>query len=57
VLAPLRFYDTPVGQKMIDLMPTLGRESAQAGERWGAANTIRISGLVQQRLRDEGFIK
>ena len=53
----LRFYNTPVGQKTIALMPTLMRESGDAGEDWAALTMGRISGIIQERLREEGYVR
>jgi hypothetical protein len=57
VAALLAFYSTDIGRKAIAVLPMLGQESAMAGQAWGAANTPRVAALIEQRLRDEGFLK
>lgn len=56
VVALLNFYNTDVGRKTISVMPKLAQEGAAAGQEWAAANMMRVGGVVQQRLRAEGFI-
>ena len=34
--ALLRFYQSPLGQRLLDTQPVLMRESMQIGQRWGA---------------------
>lgn len=31
----IKFYETPVGKKMISVMPAITQESMQAGQKWG----------------------
>lgn len=38
----LAFYQSDVGKKAIEVMPTLSREGAAIGERWARTNMSRI---------------
>lgn len=53
----VEFYNTPLGQKAIKEMPTLAQEGAAVGQGWANANMQRINGVLQERLRAEGFIR
>jgi hypothetical protein len=53
----LAFYASPVGQKAVAALPVLTQESAALGQRWWEANMARVGGVLQQRLRAEGFLK
>jgi hypothetical protein len=57
VRALLDFYTTPVGRKVIKVMPMLAQESSAVGQRWAEANMPHILSLVEKRLRAEGFLK
>lgn len=57
VLGLLEFYNTPIGRKAIAVMPVMAQEGAAAGQEWAVENMPRIAGVVEQRLRAEGFIK
>jgi uncharacterized protein len=46
----LRFYNSPVGRRLLEAQPGLTRESVQAGQAWAA----RISADVRQQLTKEG---
>jgi len=46
----LRFYNSPVGRRLLDVQPGLTKESVQAGQAWAA----RISADVRQQLTKEG---
>lgn len=47
----LAFYQTPIGQKMLQVQPVLLRESMQAGQQWGQ----RIGAEVGEELAKEGI--
>ena len=51
----LRFYSTPLGQKMIRVMPTLVNESMQAGQQWGQSMGPEIQKRIKARLKKEGY--
>jgi len=44
-----RFYRTPVGQKLLEKLPTVTQESMRAGQAWGQ----RIGAEVQNRMIEE----
>ena len=47
----IAFYRTPVGQKVIAVMPTITLESVQAGQAWGT----QIGTAVAAQLANEGI--
>jgi len=57
IRAMVAFYESPVGKKMIQVMPALVRDSMMIGQRWAQTEMPRITSLLQERLRAEGFIK
>ena len=57
VVEILEFYNTEVGRKTVSMLPKLAQEGAAVGQQWAAANINRIVATLQQRLREEGFIK
>ena len=48
--ALLQFYQSPLGQRLLDTQPGLMRESVQIGQRWGA----RLGAEIGQQLAAEG---
>lgn len=46
----LRFYNTPLGRRLLEVQPTIARESMESGQVWGA----RIGLEVGQQLQREG---
>jgi len=32
----LALHQTPLGQRLLEVQPAIGRESMEAGQRWGA---------------------
>ena len=57
ILGLITFYETPLGRKVIDTLPAIAQEGAQAGMEWGQQHIPEISKKVQDRLRAEGLIK
>jgi hypothetical protein len=53
VRAVTQFYETPVGRKLVSVMPLISRDSLAAGEKWGKDLSERIS----KRLQAEGMAK
>ena len=53
----IEFYRTPLGRKALVEMPLISQESAAAAVRWSQANSGRIMGAIQDRLRSEGLAK
>jgi len=51
----LAFYRSPIGRKTVESLPALGRDSAQAGERWGMLVGPTIGARITKRLQEEGF--
>ena len=42
----IKFYETPVGKKMISVMPAITAESMQVGQQWG----MNVAARAQQKL-------
>ncbi len=51
------FYRSEIGRKSISVMPLLASEGAAIGQRWSQDNMARVMGVLEQRLRAEGFLK
>jgi hypothetical protein len=49
----IKFYESPIGQKMIETMPLVLQESMQAGQEWGRA----LSEKMLQKLKEKGYSK
>jgi hypothetical protein len=49
----IRFYRSPVGQKLVKEQPLMMRESKNIGQKWGFA----VSERIRQRLRERGYLK
>ncbi len=47
----IAFYETPVGRKLLAVMPQMHRESRTAGEIWGR----EFARTVQERLAEKGY--
>ena len=46
------FYDTPVGQKMIEHMPQIMQESMNAGQEWGK----EIGEMILKKLKEKKYL-
>ena len=53
----LAFYETPVGQKAILVMPSVVRDSTMAGQRWGQSLGPEIQERIVSALRREGLLE
>jgi uncharacterized protein len=53
----LQFYKSPLGQKVIQAMPILTKEAAEAGKEMGKTLYPTITQRVLARLKKEGFWK
>jgi uncharacterized protein len=53
----IEFYKSPLGAKMIRVMPQLMHESMQAGMAWGSSLDPVIRARIDARLRKEGLLK
>lgn len=51
----IRFYRSPIGQKTMELLPTISKEAMQAGETWGRSLGPAIQQRIQQRLNQESI--
>ena len=47
----IAFYETPVGRKLLAVMPQMHQESRTAGEIWGR----QFARTVQERLAEKGY--
>ncbi len=52
----IRFYKSPIGQKTMKLLPTVSRETMQAGENWGRTLGPTIMERVRERFTQEAII-
>lgn len=52
----LAFYRSDLGKKTLTTMPTILRETLQAGQRTAERKVPRMMELLQQRLKDERLI-
>jgi len=48
-----RFYQSPVGQKTIKVLPKLSAEAISAGQEWGRA----VADRAMRKLKDKGYDK
>lgn len=53
----IRFYKSPIGQKTMQLLPTVSRETMQAGETWGRTLGPAIMERIRKRFAQEAIIK
>lgn len=53
----IAFYETPVGKKVIEVMPNLTQEGMQAGQRLQAELMPGVEERVTARLKAEGIIE
>ncbi len=51
------FYDTPLGKKTIEAMPSLMQESMQASQRWAQKVMPGLQEKITARLKAEGVIE
>jgi len=47
----IRFYESPVGKKLVLVQPLIARDSMSAGQQWGMA----IGRKIIQKLQAEGY--
>lgn len=52
----INFYETPLGQKVVQMMPVLTREGMEIGKELGQKVVPVINDRVMKRLREEGYI-
>lgn len=56
ILDLLAFYQTPVGQKSIQVLPKVVNESMIVGQRWGESLVPEIERRIVAALRQEGLL-
>ncbi len=47
----IKFYNTPIGKKVIKLLPQITRESMEAGQKWGK----ELGEKIKNKLEQEGY--
>lgn len=47
----LAFYTTPLGKKLINVMPAMTQESIQVGTAWGSAMEQSMEPILRERIR------
>lgn len=50
----IEFYDTPIGQKSLEVMPELTRRGAQIGADLGAAHQAELREMIEKRSAELG---
>ena len=51
----IKFYETPLGKKVISVMPKMTQEGMQAGQIWGQFISEKLQKRVRERLKKEGI--
>ncbi len=51
----IAFYQTPLGKKLVQVLPAIGRESMEAGGRWGEERGRKIVERIFEKLRQRGY--
>ena len=51
IKATIAFYETPVGKKLIEVLPNVADESYQVGQKWG----MELGAKVAKELKDAGY--
>lgn len=49
----IQFYESPLGQKVIQVMPKLLEDSMNAGQQWGQQNSQKVLGQALQEAAEE----
>lgn len=52
----LAFYATPLGKRMIEVMPALQQGGAQAGQEWAQQLLPQLQSQLMERFKQEGFV-
>jgi len=55
IKALIKFYQTDIGKKTIEVMPNLIRESMMIGQEWGQKMGPVIQERVMKRFKEKGF--
>jgi len=56
ILAAIDYYETPEGQRALEVLPDLMTECYEAGKQWGRRIGPELSDRLLERLYDEGFL-
>ena len=51
----IKFYDSPIGKKVISNMPQIMKESMLAGQEWGRKLGEEIGKKVEKRIKEQGY--
>lgn len=49
----IKFYESPIGQKLVKEQPSMMRESMKIGQQWG----FELGQRIVSRLREKGYLK
>jgi hypothetical protein len=52
----LEFYETDLGRKVIQVMPSITQELGAIGEEWATGLFPEVQAEVERRFREEGFL-
>lgn len=47
----IKFFESPIGKKMVAIQPLVMRDSALEGQKWG----MNLASRMAQKLKDKGF--
>lgn len=53
----IEFNDTPLGKKILKVMPLITQESMQAGRAYGQSLSVKLKNVFRLDLRKRGLIK
>jgi hypothetical protein len=48
----IKFYESPIGQKLVREQPPMMRESMQVGQQWG----FQLGQKIAKRLKEKGYV-
>lgn len=47
----IKFYESPVGKKLVAVMPKISEESTLAGQKW----VMGVGEMIEKKLEEEGY--
>jgi len=53
----IAFYQSPLGQKSLSVMPALMQDAMALGQQWAAQAAPRVQDAIKKRLEAEGIVK
>jgi hypothetical protein len=56
ILGMIEFYETPLGQKTVRVLPQLMQEAMAVGQAWGQELGAEIGDVVVERLQERGVL-